>query len=198
MTDLNSKEARIIEAAKVVFMEKGLEATKMQDIANEAGMSRTCLNYYYRSKMKLFDTVVENLIGIFSPRLVKIMQTDGDFITKIDQIIDEYTDLIIDNPQYPYFMITEITRNPQQIVIIIEKKIEEFGVIHELGGTDQSDTLVIPQIMLSIASLLVTPSLVWPIFKKVSKSPCNFEELLLKRKEYVKRMMKAQIECMNL
>ena len=39
-------ENRILEAAKQVFVRKGYEATKMGDVAAEAGIGRTALHYY--------------------------------------------------------------------------------------------------------------------------------------------------------
>ena len=46
-------ENRILEAAKQVFVRKGYEATKMGDVAAEAGIGRTALHYYYRTKEML-------------------------------------------------------------------------------------------------------------------------------------------------
>jgi len=51
MSQLSDSEVKIIEAAKQVFLEKGLENAKMRDIADTAGISRTALNYYYRTKI---------------------------------------------------------------------------------------------------------------------------------------------------
>ena len=43
-------ESRILEAAKQVFVTKGYEATKMGDVAAKAGIGRTALHYYFRTK----------------------------------------------------------------------------------------------------------------------------------------------------
>ena len=54
-------EAHIIEAAKRVFVRKGFEAATMSDVATEAGIGRTALHYYYRTKERLFEAVLEEL-----------------------------------------------------------------------------------------------------------------------------------------
>ena len=46
----NNMERRIIEAAKLVFVRKGYEATTMVDIAAEVGINLTALHYYFRTK----------------------------------------------------------------------------------------------------------------------------------------------------
>ena len=60
MTD-NDKltEEKIFEAATEVFVEKGMDGARMQDIADHAGINKTLLHYYYRTKEKLFTTVFE-------------------------------------------------------------------------------------------------------------------------------------------
>ena len=59
MSQLGESEVKIIEAAKQVFLEKGLENAKMQDIADTAGISRTALNYYYRTKRICFTRLLK-------------------------------------------------------------------------------------------------------------------------------------------
>ncbi|WP_347394970.1 TetR/AcrR family transcriptional regulator, partial [Parabacteroides leei] len=56
-------ESRILEAAKQVFVTKGYEATKMGDVAAKAGIGRTALHYYYRTKEMLFDAIFDQLMG---------------------------------------------------------------------------------------------------------------------------------------
>ena len=62
-------ENRILEAAKQVFVRKGYEATKMGDVAAEAGIGRTALHYYYRTKEMLFDAIFDQLIDALLPNL---------------------------------------------------------------------------------------------------------------------------------
>ncbi len=52
-------EEKIFEAATDVFIEKGMDGARMQDIANQAGINKALLHYYYRTKEKLFTTVFE-------------------------------------------------------------------------------------------------------------------------------------------
>lgn len=204
MDDINPIEKRIIEAAKSVFIEKGLEATKMKDIAIKAEISRTSLNYYYRSKGKLFDTIVDQLISIFAPMLLKIVENEKSFEDKIDHFIDEYTELIIENPQYPYFLITEITRSPEQFVEIFKKKIIDIGGPIDLQQKllyglpiDLANKIDLPQLVLSILSLLITPKLLWPIYSNITSTNVPFEVFYRKRKNVVKNMIKSQIFDIN-
>ena len=66
-----STEEKIKEAAKKVFLKKGYAATRTRDIAEEAGINLALLNYYFRSKEKLFDLIMleklEKFFGAIAP-----------------------------------------------------------------------------------------------------------------------------------
>ena len=47
-------ETQIKQAAKKIFLRKVLAGTRLQEIADEAGVSRTALHYYFWNKEKLF------------------------------------------------------------------------------------------------------------------------------------------------
>ena len=42
-----------------VFIQKGYSATRTRDIADKAGINLALLNYYFRSKEKLFQFIME-------------------------------------------------------------------------------------------------------------------------------------------
>ena len=77
-------ERRIMEAAAKVFMQKGRLGASMQDIADEAGINRTLLHYYFRNKEKLFDTIFDRLFSKLFPALVQAFSTDRPFLEKIE------------------------------------------------------------------------------------------------------------------
>ena len=47
-----------MQAARKLFTQKGFAAIRTRDIAKEAGINLALLNYYFRSKEKLFDIVM--------------------------------------------------------------------------------------------------------------------------------------------
>jgi len=60
------KEARpqeLLEAALALFVEKGFAATRMEEVAAQAGVSKGTLYLYYPSKEELFKAVVRESIG---------------------------------------------------------------------------------------------------------------------------------------
>jgi len=186
-------EQKIINAAKTVFMDKGFNSTKMQDVANEAGISRTSLNYYFRSKEKLFNQIVEQLISIFAPRMFKVLESDLPADQKLDLLVDEYTQLMIENPQYPFFVISEITRDPDAAVEIFMTRIIEISNtatmlnnLRQFLPISDERPEALPEFMLSFASLFITPALLWPVYRKITGTESSFESFLVSRKAHIK------------
>ena len=54
-----ARKARIVEAALMVFQEKGIEAAKMEEIATKAGFGRATLYYYFPAKEDVFTYIFE-------------------------------------------------------------------------------------------------------------------------------------------
>ncbi|WP_195374307.1 MULTISPECIES: TetR/AcrR family transcriptional regulator [Parabacteroides] len=108
-------ESRILEAAKQVFVTKGYEATKMGDVAAKAGIGRTALHYYYRTKEMLFDAIFDQLMGALLPNLGAIMEENTSFMEKLPKIIDQYVKTLQRNPLFPIFVINELQRDPEHI-----------------------------------------------------------------------------------
>ena len=73
--DTNTEQS-ILEAAKIVFIKKGMEGARMQEIADEAGINKAMLHYYYRSKDKLFEAVFKETFLKLVPNLIEIVKTD--------------------------------------------------------------------------------------------------------------------------
>lgn len=50
-------EEMILASARKQFSRKGFAGASLQEIAKEAGTTKSMVNYYYRSKEKLFDSI---------------------------------------------------------------------------------------------------------------------------------------------
>lgn len=112
-----STEAKIKEAARIVFYQKGFAATRTRDIADEAGINLALLNYYFRSKQKLFEIImIETLTGFIQNLLVVVNDEQTTLTKKIAEIASRYIDLIIKEPEIPTFIVAEIRNNPTMLL----------------------------------------------------------------------------------
>ena len=58
-------EQRILDAADAVFVRRGTDGARMQEIAAEAGVNKALLHYYYRTKDGLAEAVFRRVAGTF-------------------------------------------------------------------------------------------------------------------------------------
>lgn len=112
-----STEQKIKAAAQRVFMQKGYAATRTRDIAEEAGINLALLNYYFRSKEKLFELIMLEKLGKFFGAIAPILNDEGASLDqKISTISTNYIDLLSANPDLPLFILSEIRNNPETFV----------------------------------------------------------------------------------
>jgi AcrR family transcriptional regulator len=107
----SDSEQKILDAAKKVFEEYGYNGARMQQIADEAGISKASLHYYFRSKDNLFDRIFDETMSEF----MKIVSTwnnvsDEDWETKLRTFIIEFFTFLKTNSLL--FILREINRNP--------------------------------------------------------------------------------------
>lgn len=112
-------EEKIKEAARTIFHQKGYAATRTRDIAEAAGVNLALLNYYFRSKEKLFNIIMSETLGRFMEKIRLIFNDPGSTLEeKIGMITSQYIDLLIDEPEIPLFIISEVRTNPE---LLLEK-----------------------------------------------------------------------------
>ena len=87
-------EERIIEAAKTVFIRKGFDGASMEDIAAEAKITRPSLNYYFRTKEKLFSATFKDVISSFLPRVENVALGKKPVFKRIEGIVEIYTEML--------------------------------------------------------------------------------------------------------
>jgi AcrR family transcriptional regulator len=107
-----STEEKILGAAKKVFIAKGMYGARMQDIADEAGINKALLHYYFRSKEKLFEVVFMEAAQKLFPKINSIFESDIGLFQKIENFCAEYISVMIENPYLPLFVLNEISQDP--------------------------------------------------------------------------------------
>ena len=80
----------------------------MQEIADRAGINKGLLHYYFRSKEALFKVIFREAFTRFSKILHTVLSEDRPLLEKIDRIVDEYMDLLCQNPALPGFIVNEL------------------------------------------------------------------------------------------
>lgn len=186
-----STEQRILLAAKTVFIHKGMAGARMQDIADEAGINKAMLHYYFRSKEKLFEVIFREVISKFLPRINAIIAMESSLFEKIKFFCQEYITVLSENPYIPLFIIDEANKQPHEflgtmmgnqkpdlsiLIAQIEEEVKK-GIINPISPA---------QLLLNMMSLCIFPFLGRPIWNFLSgMDQLQFNYLMHQRKTEV-------------
>ena len=117
-----STEERILEAAVQEFMIKGYAGARTTAIAEAAGVTHAMLHYYFRTKDKLLDRIIESKIGTLRDiMLASLGDPTIPLFDKIKSTIENHQDFIAANPELPRFMINEVLNRPDRMPKVIER-----------------------------------------------------------------------------
>lgn len=108
-----STEEKILAAARRVFVRDGMTGARMQDIADEAGINKALLHYYFKNKEKLFEVIFLEAAAQLFPKINEIFAAELPLFEKIERFCEEYITLVMENPYLPLFVLNEINRDPK-------------------------------------------------------------------------------------
>ncbi len=189
-------ESKIIDSAERLFYQKGKAGTSMQDIADDAGINRTLLNYYFRSKDKLFEAVFKKALGSFVPSLAAMIQSDMSFEEYLPHMIRTVIDAMLQNPQIPIFVLQELSSNPERMPqLIMGMGIDPVMAIKKMKtvqGTGKGSYPDPRQVILNVLSLCIFPFAARPVVTEIlfQGDETAFMEAMMQRKEILPEMIK--------
>lgn len=164
-------EQKILAAARKVFIQKGYSGARMREIADEAGINKGLLHYYFKNKDGLFESIFDDLLMTFAPKLNIIFESDLPFFEKIEHFINQYMTVLINNPDLPPFIVHEMHQNKGRIVDVIlgnKNKPNPMKFMMQIqmevaAGRIRNINPV--HLMINIVSLCAFPFVAKPMFK---------------------------------
>lgn len=190
-----SAEEKIKEAARKVFTQKGYAATRTRDIAEEAGLNLALLNYYFRSKEKLFDIVMmekmQQFFGVIAPLLNDV---DTTIDKKIEAIVSNYIDMLLQNPDLPIFVLSEIRNNSDMFKRMqVGKLIQNSHFVLQLK--EKQPELHPLHFIVSILGMTIFPFVAKPVLQSVGGlNQQLFNDMMLERKVLVPKWIKTMLK----
>ena len=110
-------EKLIKEKAKTIFFQKGFLDATTQEIADEAGVNRALIHYYFRSREQMLETILDETLLEKRERARSILMSDLPFKRKIASYIDIVVDYGLKYPYLENFIISETARRPDKVKV---------------------------------------------------------------------------------
>lgn len=202
-TKKDNTEEKILVAAQKVFTRKGMDGSRMQEIADEAGINKALLHYYFRTKQKLFEAIFNKVFEKIFPNLNTLIQSELPIEEKIGIFIEKYTDILLKNPFLPSFILKEIYRDPEFLASVIKntgvnpKKI--FCMLEkemEAGNIKKTDP---KEVLINLIALCIFPVAAKPLIEITffDNDKKAYDDFLKMRKETVKQFILDSILIKN-
>lgn len=90
----------IVDAAEKVIFSKGLEQATMEEIAEEAELSKGTLYLYFKNKNELYMAIVERGSDMLNSKFSKIFAEDRTGLELIRMMGKTYLDFVREHPNY--------------------------------------------------------------------------------------------------
>ena len=196
MVKEKSTEEKILTAAKKVFVIKGMAGARMQDIADEAGINKALLHYYFRSKEKLFEVIFIEASQKFFPKISVLFESNMPLFEKIEHICIEYITVMSENPYLPLFVLNEISRDPENFLNKIwnkqgfpkpQKFLEQIEKEAKKGTIKKISPL---HLLINIISLCIFPFVGKAMIQSINNlDELQFRNIMIQRKKEIPKFI---------
>lgn len=93
-------QAKILDAAEEAFAEVGFEGARLHEIAERAGVTKAMVHYYFDSKDKLYQAVLDRVLFELIKLVQDVTSSGGNRIEQLDAFIQKFFDYV---GQHPHF-----------------------------------------------------------------------------------------------
>lgn len=195
-----TKEEEILKAAEEEFFRNGYDATSTAVIAKRAGVTHAMVNYYFRTKERLFIQILDNHVYELLRSLKPLMKADGDIVRVSIEAAQVIFDKLNEDRRFPY-LISDISRTHPDFLLRYKETFDtvcrdSLGMhAQRLENHIAAGKVVecsMGDIYNSVLTLATAPFLTVPILENVAGfTPEQTDAFLLSRKEEMVRMLEA-------
>ena len=189
-------EEKILETASEVFTEKGFAGTRTRDIAEKAGINLALLNYYFRSKEKLFEQVMKIKVVLLFGKIFPILSNEKTSLEeKIDLASEKYFKILSKNPNLPLFVISEIQKKNSNItkIIPVNKIFENSVIIKQIK--EKRPEINPLHYLVNFLAMTIFPFVAKPVFNAFElTNEEEYHQFISERRKLVPIWMKQLLE----
>ena len=169
-------EQRILDAAHKVFIRRGTAGARMQEIADEAGVNKALLHYYFRNKSRLADAIFQRVAGGVFGRIIQVASSPVSLEEMVRSMIAIYLEQLARSPYAPGYIIAELNQDPErgrqlvQMLVGLREGVSPADVIGALQRRIDASIqageirpISAPQFLTNLVSLCIFPFAARPL-----------------------------------
>ncbi len=189
-------EEKILLAAKKVFTTHGMAGARMQDIADEAGINKALLHYYFKDKEKLFEVIFMEEAQKFFPKINSIFESALPLFEKIERFCDEYITEMMRHPYLAWFIMNELNRDPEKFLNSSWAKANlpnPIRLVEQMEREIKKGTIRRIQpvhLLMHLLSMTVFPFIAKPMMQKaLQMDDAHFKKIMEERRKEIPRFI---------
>ena len=193
-----ARPAEILEAALDLFTERGFKATRLEDVASRAGLSKAAIYLYFKDKTSLLMAIVQATAGAnINLAGSMIAQHQGPVAPLLQQLLSFMAGRI-DQSRMPDLMklvISESRAHPEigrfYLDNVIGQALPLFQSLIERGIANGEFRAVDPRLTVKcIVGPLVLAALWKSVFVPIGAEPINIEDLVRLHADFIQRALR--------
>lgn len=185
-------EKTIKRTAQDIFFKQGRFGATTQEIADAAGINRTLINYYFRSRNNLFNLLFEEAIEQEEKLRDRILFSETPFKQKIEKYLDESFHTYREFPYLKSYIVQRLNdgqyyKDEQEWNRFFNKFKEEYLAEVKKGRVIEMSPV---QFLLNLWSLISFPFAVQPLFRSILRiSEEEYADLITARKSVIIKLL---------
>ena len=189
---ISATEEHIKETAKKVFLKEGRYNATTQEIADAAGVNRTLLHYYFRSREVLLEKVLLEGQKEFRQKLTENYDKELPFKERISLFIDVWMGHIKEYPFLDAYLVTQMHDGNFIENLETESKstatnkasfFKEMEAEMKAGRISKMEPI---QFLLNLISLISYPLIMRPLMEKaLTLNKKAYNKIIAERKEAI-------------
>lgn len=169
-------EARILAAARRVFIRRGSSGARVQEIAAEAGVNQALVHYYFRTKDLLAERVFLEAASTLARALAPVADPTLTLEETVERFVDGYINTVRHVPFVPGYLLAEAHQQPERLNNLMQKaigtvpanvaKLALAHIEHQINARVAAGTMraMTPrQFLVNLMSLVVFPFVARPV-----------------------------------
>lgn len=159
---MSDQKQKILQASLNEFSQNGIAGARLQSIANDVGITKAMIHYYFDSKENLFREVFREAYGTVMQDLLNILETDEPIFIKIEQFVNNAIERFHSDPALVDFITGALNKYPESTVALMhelmdydpsvfEQQLQEAASNYEIASVDGT------HVVLNMLSLCMFP-----------------------------------------
>ncbi len=202
-TELDARLVLLQTAARL-FAEHGFEAVSTRMLAKEAGVNMAMIGYYFGSKEKLFEAIIDEYIPKTREALLNILHQNITSLEKFSMAMEVFVDKMFSNNAFSKLMYRELSlqQRPAHSERIMDAVMRNWQIMKEIIAEGQQNrtfrkdidtVMTLASIFGTILQIVNTPIVAARAMQAEAQNDVFSDANRLRLKTHLKQMMQAHL-----